>query len=121
MVRIAAATLTVLLLVVAWAPASHALNPFQKSSFDLSASDIELIRATTAPFFEDDTIPLGTEFVWSNGETGNGGTAILIDRFTYQDMPCRRIQHDIAIKGVADTFRYIIDSCQVADGSWKIL
>ena len=36
-------------------------------------------------------------------------------------MPCRRIQHDITIDGVADPFRYIIDSCQVADGSWKLL
>jgi surface antigen len=82
---------------------------------------VAVIKKTTQPFFEDETLPLGTEFQWSNGETGNAGTATLIDRFTHQDMPCRRIQHDITISGVADPFRYIIDSCQVADGSWKLL
>lgn len=121
MVRIAATTLAVLLLVVTLAPQAQALNPFRHSNFNLTQGDIDMIRATTAPFFEDDTIPLGTKLDWSNGHSGASGTAILLDRFTHNDMPCRRIQHDIRIKGVADPFRYIIDSCQVADGSWKML
>ena len=112
-----------LLLVVTWAPPSQAQadNPFAHSNFSLTLGDIDLIKETTAPFYADDAIPLGTKFDWSNAKSGNSGTATLLDRFTHNDMSCRRIQHDIRIKGVADPFRYIIDTCQVADGSWKML
>ena len=54
-------------------------------------------------------------------ESGNGGTATLIDRFQHKGMPCLRIQHDIKLNKVADPFRFIIDRCRVADGSWKFL
>lgn len=123
MIRIAAATLAVLLLVVTGAPhaQAQALNPFTHSNFSLTQGDIDMIRTTTAPFYADDTIPLGTALAWSNGHSGDSGTATLVDRFTHNDMSCRRIQHDIRIKSVADPFRFIIDTCQVADGSWKML
>lgn len=121
MFRITRATMVALLAVMFWAPAAFALNPFDKSGFDLESSDIELIKQATKPFFDDETVPLGTVNEWANPETGNSGTAMLVDRFAHNDMPCRRIQHDIRMKGVADGFRYIIDRCQVADGSWKFL
>jgi len=121
MVRIGKAAIVAVFAILLWTPAALALNPFDKSTFDLDQSDIVLIKEATKPFFDDETVAIGTVREWSNPETGNSGTAMLVDRFEYQDLPCRRIQHDIKLKKVADGFRYILDWCQVADGSWKLL
>ena len=119
--RIGKATLVAIFACMLWAPSALALNPFEKSTFDLDQSDLEAIQAATQPYFDDDTVAPGTVREWSNAETGNSGTATLLERFEHDGMPCRRIQHDITIEDVADKFRYIIDRCQVADGSWKLL
>jgi surface antigen len=116
-------TLSALLFAALMLPAvtAHAVNPFGRSGFELTNGDITLITETTRPFFEDDTVPVGTVKSWSNAKSGNAGTATLVDRFEQKGMPCRRIQHDIKLKKVADPFRFIIDRCRVADGSWKML
>ena len=98
-----------------------AVNPFGRSGFELTNGDVTLITEATRPFFEDDTVAVGTVKSWSNANSGDGGTATLVDRFEQKGMPCRRIQHDIKLKKVADPFRFIIDRCRVADGTWKIL
>jgi surface antigen len=110
-----------LLLVVAVTPA-RAANPFgTRSGFNLTAEDIKEMQAATAPFFSDDTVPLGTTRTWSNAKSGNSGAAKLVGRFEERGMPCRRIQHDIKVKRVHDLFHYVIDRCRTPDGTWKLL
>ena len=115
--------LSALLFVALMLPAAtaQAVNPFGRSGFELTNGDITLITEATRPFLEDDTVPVGTVRSWSNPKSGNGGTATLVDRFEQKGMPCRRIQHDIKLKNVADPYRFIIDRCRIADGSWKML
>jgi surface antigen len=103
------------------AATAGAVNPFGRSGFELTNSDVPLVTEATRPFFEDATVPVGTVKSWSNPKSGNGGTATLVDRFEQKGMPCVRIQHDIKLKTVADPFRFVIDRCRVADGSWKML
>ena len=103
------------------AETAHAINPFSRSGFDLTGSDVQILMETTRPFLEDDTVSIGTAKTWTNPQSGNNGMATLIARFEHQGMPCRRIQHDIKIKTKADPFRFIIDRCRVADGTWKML
>lgn len=100
---------------------AEAINPFGRSDFELSDSDVKMLTETTRPFLEDDSIPIGTVNSWSNPETGNSGTAALIERFEQNGMPCRRIQHDIKLRTVADPYRFVVDRCRVADGTWKLL
>jgi len=100
---------------------AEAINPFGRSDFELSDSDVKLLTETTRPFFENDSIPIGTVSSWSNPETGNSGTAALVERFEQNGMPCRRIQHDIKLRTVADPYRFVVDRCRVADGTWKLL
>ena len=107
-------------LMLAVAPA-HAVNPFGRNGFELTNSDVTILPETTKSFFDDDTIAVGTVKSWSNPKSGNSGTATLVDRFEQKGMPCRRIQHDIKLKKIADPFRFIVDRCRVADGSWKML
>src|SRR5262249_35260515 len=101
--------------------AVQAVNPFGRNGFNLTDGDIAILTDTTRPFFDDDTIPLGTVKSWTNPKSGNGGTATLVERFEQKGLPCRRIQHDIKLKKMGDPFRFIIDRCRVADGSWKML
>jgi surface antigen len=98
-----------------------AVNPFGRSGFELTTGDVAILTETTRPFFDDDTVPIGTVKSWNNPKSGNNGTATLIRRFEQKGMPCRRVQHDIKLKTIADPFRFIIDRCRVADGSWKML
>jgi len=107
-------------LMLPLAPA-HAVNPFGRAGFELTNSDVTMLTETTRPFFEDDSIAIGTVKSWSNPKSGNGGTATLVERFEQKGMPCRRIQHDIKLKKIADPFRFVVDRCRVADGSWKML
>jgi len=103
------------------AAAAQGINPFGRAGFSLTKTDVATLEAATRPFFEDDTVPLGTARAWSNPDSGNAGTATLVSRFEYKKMPCRRIQHDIKLAKVADPYHFVIDRCQVADGSWKLL
>lgn len=112
--------LLVAALMLPLAPA-HAVNPFGRDGFELTNSDVKILTETTRPFFEDDTVAIGTVKSWNNPKSGNGGTATLVERFEQKGMPCRRIQHDIKLKKIADPFRFIVDRCRVADGSWKMM
>jgi len=102
------------------AATAHAANPFGRN-FSLTKDDVAVLADTTRPLLEDDTVPLGTVKSWNSPKSGNGGTVTLVDRFEYKGLPCRRIQHDIKLKKVIDPFRFIVDRCRVADGSWKTL
>jgi surface antigen len=113
-----AVTVTALLLSSA---AAQGINPFSRDGFSLSNSDIAKLEEATRPFYEDVTVPLNTTRAWSNPESGNKGTAVLVSRFEYKKLPCRRIQHDIKLAKMADPYHFVIDRCQVADGSWKFL
>ncbi|HEY7688367.1 MAG TPA: hypothetical protein VH835_06725 [Dongiaceae bacterium] len=103
------------------AGAAAQVNPFGRAGFSLTDSDVAKLEEATKPFFNDATVPLGTTRAWNNPDSGNGGTAILVSRFEYKKLPCRRIQHDIKLAKVADPYHFVIDRCQVADGSWKFL
>ena len=116
--RIFAAVIVTALLL---SPAAAQVNPFSRDGFSLSNSDIAKLEEATRPFYEDVTVPLNTTRAWSNPESGNKGTAKLVERFEYKKLPCRRIQHDIKLAKMADPFHFVIDRCQVADGSWKFL
>lgn len=113
-------TIAVAALLVS-AAAAQGINPFGRAGFSLTKTDVATLEAATRPFFDDNTVPLGTSRAWSNPDSGNTGTAILVSRFEYKKMPCRRIQHDIKLAKVADAYHFVIDRCQVADGSWKLL
>ena len=107
-------------LVGAAAP-SLAVNPFQRSGFELAESDVALLKAAAEKLYLNEDVAVGTSESWSNPETGNRGTVTLIDKPSYKNLPCRRLQHDIELEATADLFRFILDRCKTQDGSWKLL
>ncbi|CAN0442627.1 unnamed protein product, partial [Ectocarpus sp. 13 AM-2016] len=102
-------------------PAQAQLNPFKRSGFELSSEDIALLRAAGARLYEGETAEVGTVETWSNEASGNTGAVQLISIFEHKGLTCRRLQHDIRVDKVADTFRYIFDRCKTASGEWKLL
>ena len=115
---LAAVSLTAIMPMTA---ANAQINPFGKSGFELSESDIKSMGAAARPLFENEETTVGAANEWSNEETGNHGTVSLIGKHEYQGLPCRRLQHDIWLEKMQRNYRYIIDRCRTEDGSWKIL
>ena len=100
---------------------SHAVNPFDRSGFELSESDLDLLKVAAQKLYLVETVEVGATEVWNNTETGNNGTITLTRKHAYKGLPCRSLQHDIRVKTAADPYRFIIDRCKTADGSWKLL
>ena len=102
-------------------PAQAQMNPFTRSGFELSQDDIDMLQAAAEKLYIGETAPVGKAEHWANAATGNSGTVQLIGLFDHKGLPCRRLQHDISIKNVDDPYRFIVDRCKVADGTWKQL
>lgn len=100
---------------------AFAANPFARSGFELEAGDIELMTAATQRLYLNEDTPVGTAESWNNPESGNSGSVTLILKHEYKGLPCRRLQHDIQLSTSADPYRFIVDRCKTADGSWKVL
>ncbi len=102
-------------------PPANAANPFKKSGFQLDESDLPLLETAAGKLYLTDGAEVGSVEAWNNSETGNRGTVKLIRKHEYKGLPCRRLQHDIELKRVEDTYRFTLDRCKTADGAWKIL
>ena len=115
------ALVAVLLAGAAALPAQAQLNPFTRAGFELSQEDIDMMKAAAAKLYLGETAAVGKGEHWANDKSGNSGTVQLIGLFDHQGLPCRRLQHDIKIHDVDDPFRFIVDRCKAADGTWKQL
>lgn len=114
------AFLVVFVFVLA-APPVHAANPFRGSAFQMDPSDWALLDAAARKLYLEDRVEVGAAETWENPETGNSGTVTLIGEHEHEGMPCRRLQHDIALARVRDPYQFMVDRCRTADGEWKIL
>ena len=103
------------------APADAQVNPFRRSGFDVSEADIQLATMAAAKLYEGERAVLEDVERWANPESGNQGTVRLVKLFTYNDLPCRRLQHDIKLATVGTPFRYVFDRCKLPTGEWKLL
>jgi hypothetical protein len=83
------------------------INPFKRTAFELTEADV--------------VAAVGEVREWSNTESGNQGTVKLVEIFSHNDLPCRRLQHDIKVAKAADDYRFIVDRCKIPSGEWKIL
>ncbi len=103
------------------ATSAPAANPFRGSGFQLDEGDAALLEAAAARLYKADDVAEGTVVMWQNPATGNKGTVTLILNHEHNGLPCRRLQHDIGLKGVRDPYRFTVDRCRTSDGEWKIL
>lgn len=103
-------------------PAAAQYGKAFRNSPKLSSQDVAIIRKVVR---EDLTgKPKGTTLPWSNPESKNSGTVTLLDRFDSSGRDCRRVRYVIKPgpkqpAGVI-TGSYVLTSCRLADGSWKL-
>jgi hypothetical protein len=55
---------------------------------------------------------------WNNPETGNSGAVKLLESYTWDDQPCRRVVHKLEIKGQEHQI-WEIRICKIKSGEWK--
>lgn len=96
-------------------------DPLRRLGPRLDDSDWALVRSAAEKLYLPDAAEEGTAEAWRNPETGSSGTVTLVGKHEYEGMPCRRLQHDIAVKGTSDHARFVVDRCKTADGEWKIV
>ena len=116
---VAASLGTLCVAFVAIAPAD-ASNPFRRSDFVLRTSDRQVLGEAARSLYLNEAAVPGDTATWRNPETGTAGTATFLGDTQYRGLPCRRVEHDIAIRGLANRYVYFLDYCRTADGSWKV-
>jgi len=102
-------------------PAAAQLNSLRRSGVELTSEDWEMLETAAAKLYEPEAPQVGAVETWSNAQSGNQGRIELLQTGQYEGMPCRKLQHEIRVKNVADPFRFIVDRCRTPEGAWKIL
>jgi surface antigen len=117
-----AGSLVALLLLLLPVDGAAQFGRSTKSMVKLSQSDIAIMRKIVREDFTDK--PKGTSVPWQNPESGNSGTVTLLDRFPSKGRDCRRVRYLIK-PGPSQPASvlpgdYVLTSCRLADGTWKI-
>jgi hypothetical protein len=93
-----------------------------RSAPKLASSDIEIVRHLVRE--ELTGKPKGTTLSWSNPKTEKSGTVTLLDSFASAGRDCRRVRYVINPGPQQRTpirpARYVLTSCRLPDGSWKL-
>ena len=109
-----------LAIAMAVMPAEAQINPFRGESEGLSKEDLSLLNEAAEDLYETSPGSVGRAAEWRNSQSGNAGRVTLLKVYEFKGMPCKQVRHDIKLRNRADLNRFVIDSCRVSDGSWKI-
>lgn len=99
--------------------AAAQMSPFGLSGFTLTDEDLRIIGEQAQPLYAFPPPPNGSSEKWNNPTSGNSGTMTLLESFEYEGLPCRKVQHEIKVKGVSTRFTYTLDRCRLENGQWK--
>jgi surface antigen len=120
--RTVSCVLAALTVLVVSSSASAQINPFGRPSGErVTKEDLQLIDAASSKLYKTDNPQVGASERWSNPDTGNSGTVALVQVFDKDGMPCRKLRHQIKLKGAKDPQIYIFNRCRVKSGEWKWL
>ena len=116
-IRTICAAFTVMILSVSKVDAQ--ISPFP-DTFELTGEDIAAISEAFNLLMEDAAAAPGSTVDWSNEGTGSSGTVNIQEFLSLGPFEaCRKIRYDIRIAKYQQLHRYVIDYCQVEDGTWK--
>jgi hypothetical protein len=117
-----AAVLLCCLCIFAFAVASRAqISPFfNRFSGTLNEDDVKDLMAAGQRLYGQDVVSDGATDAWSNPKTGNSGTITVLQSFTRDGMPCRKVRYDSRIGNQPGTRIYTLDWCKTPQGVWKI-
>ncbi len=85
---------------------------------DFHESDWVLLKETARDLL--DNRPDGEQVNWSNPDTGNRGSLIVLATFSHQGQVCRRAaMRNLTFRGRDEKSAYSL--CQQADGTWEFV
>jgi surface antigen len=103
-------------------PVPTLIDPFEGYfAADLTEKDQQLIADTASKLYQDPTAEAGTSKEWHNPESGNSGTALLVEKSEINGMPCKLVRHTIKAKNFAEPRTVEFRRCRFPDGQWKIV
>lgn len=95
-------------------------NPFNPlARLKLSNEDMAAAGAAADALYQAGAVGKTSE--WANATSGNAGTVKLLETFEYEGYPCRSVEHVVKTARNLDPSTLVIKSCQVEDGSWKLI
>jgi len=117
-IRLVAIALVAMAVLVTEAAAQ--VSPFRRAGLNLTKEDFALLEAAGAKLYAKETPKVGAAESWANEESKNSGTVILVAAYTWNNMPCRRMTHQIMAAGRKDPHSVQIDRCRTPSGDWKV-
>jgi surface antigen len=106
---------------LAWLPAdAQFLGLGFESNIVLKNSDLDLIHSTVDNQVHGKAV--GTTAEWSNPDSGNYGTITLEKKYVVNGRPCETVRYTLETRRIAASpEHYVLDSCLLPDGQWRIL
>lgn len=87
----------------------------------LTKADSAAVVAAAQGLYQRDDIPVGAAAAWNNPKSRNHGTVKVLEVFTKDGMPCRKMQYDFFLYKRAGDRSYAETFCRTPEGAWKIL
>ena len=108
-----------IVMMLSISPVDAQISPFSET-FVLTSEDVAAISEAFNRLMEDAAAAPGATVDWSNDGSGSSGTVNLQEILPKGPFEaCRKIRYDIKIAKYQQLHRYVIDYCQVEDGTWK--
>jgi len=103
-------------------PAPALIDPFESYFVaDLTKKDQQLIADAASKLYQNPAAEVGASEQWQNPESGNSGTAVLVEKSEINGMPCKRLRHTVKVKNFAEPRTVEFRRCKFPDGQWKIM
>ena len=96
------------------------INPFGfYSGPTLGKQDYKLAREALEPLLNEKPPVVGDHDTWNNSASGNHGKFTILEIFTSQEMPCRKVNADISYHRSESTRSFVLNFCRLPGGEWK--
>ena len=97
------------------------INPFGKyNGPTLGKEDYKLADEAVGALLNEKTPTVGAHNTWSNPASGNHGKFMVLEIFTSNGMPCRKVNESISYRKAGSAQRsFILDLCKLPSGEWK--
>ncbi len=106
-------------LIVAAPAEAQFLGRGLESNIELIKHDIAIIHRTVDAQVHGKAV--GASASWSNSESGNYGTIALIKKYSANGRPCESVGYTLATRKMAvSPEHYMLNSCLLPDGHWRI-
>jgi hypothetical protein len=106
--------------LIAWLPAeAQFLGLGLESNIELTKLDLAMIHRIVDEQIHGKAV--GTTASWSNSDSGNYGSIKLLKKFTSNGRPCESVGYTLATRRMSTPpEHYMLDSCLLPGGSWRI-